>query len=451
MELEAPSSLILPKRDSLKCCNCRCRCSLAIRTSSGSCFEEGNWFLVCGLEQFSNPRVQIENECQTIQDLSSELEEERNASCSAANEAMPMILRLQREKAEIQMEARQFKRFAEEKTVHDQQESLALEDLSYKREQTIQSLTCEVQAYKHRMMSFGLTEAEVELELERVERFTLSCNPSSSENIDPQFEFPECYYPPMECNMNENQAPLENDDDEEDIVDKSPRSSQMDKNVVEKVIVVYSPRRSRHGRRFSTDSLSSFPGMSREGFPDFPSESPKFKFENSFKKVDCLLQQEDNSSLRNMENASEFGDDTSDRIYTIDSVHNGAPYTGVTESKSVVGMHEDFVSTPRETLSWPDFTDPEADRESLRQAIISMRTDKAQLDMTPQRQMAVMKPSVVVGSFSLMSLFKWIMSFVFWRNKARPSYFSPANIGLLMLLENGARTRQWRCLTRTQV
>ncbi|KAJ8754487.1 hypothetical protein K2173_005648 [Erythroxylum novogranatense] len=525
MELEAPSSLILPKRDSLKCCNCGCRCSLAIRTSSGSWlrsvkrkydeFEEGNWFFVSGLEQFSNPRVQIENECvalremvssqqQTIQDLSSELEEERNASCSAANEAMSMILRLQREKAEIQMEARQFKRFAEEKTAHDQQESLALQDLLYKREQTIQSLTCEVQAYKHRMMSFGLTEAEVELELERVERFAFSCNPSSSENIDLQFEFPECYYPPLKCNINENHAPLENDDEEEDVVDvdkyafgetprdrlrnleyrihqmeKSPRSSQMDKNVLEKVIVGYSPRRSRHSRRFSTDSLSSFPGMSREGFPDFPTESPKFKFENSVKKVDCVLQQEDNSSLRNMENASEFGDDTSDRIYTIDSVHNGAPYTGVTESKSVIGMHEDFVSTPTETLSRPDFTDPdikklymrlqalEADRESLRQAIISMRTDKAQLvllkeiaqhlykDMTPQRQMAVMKPSVVVGSFSLMSLFKWIMSFVFWRKKARRSKylysFSPANIGLLMLLENGPRTRQWRCLTRTQV
>ncbi|KAL0333545.1 UNVERIFIED_CONTAM: Myosin-binding protein 7 [Sesamum angustifolium] len=40
--------------------------------------------------------------------------------------------------------------------------TLALEDLLYKREQTIESLTCEVQAYKHRMMSYGLTEAEAE-------------------------------------------------------------------------------------------------------------------------------------------------------------------------------------------------------------------------------------------------------------------------------------------------
>lgn len=39
-----------------------------------------------------------------------------------------MILRLQREKVEIQMEARQFKRFVEEKMAHDQQEFLLAVD-----------------------------------------------------------------------------------------------------------------------------------------------------------------------------------------------------------------------------------------------------------------------------------------------------------------------------------
>nr|GEV31986.1 cysteine-rich RLK (receptor-like protein kinase) 8 [Tanacetum cinerariifolium] len=84
----------------------------------------------------------------------------RNALSSAANEAMSMILSLQQEKAQIEMVARQFKRFAAEKTNHDQQEIIALEELLCKREQTIQSLTCEVQAYKYRMMSYGLTESE---------------------------------------------------------------------------------------------------------------------------------------------------------------------------------------------------------------------------------------------------------------------------------------------------
>ncbi|XP_047961964.1 disease resistance protein RUN1-like [Salvia hispanica] len=50
------------------------------------------------------------------------------------------------EMAEVQMEARQFKRFAEEKMAHDQEKVLALEDLLYKREEIIPSLTCEIQA-----------------------------------------------------------------------------------------------------------------------------------------------------------------------------------------------------------------------------------------------------------------------------------------------------------------
>ena len=78
------------------------------------------------------------------------------------------------------MEARQFKRFAEEKMTHDQEELLSLEDLLYKREQIIQSLTCEVQAYKHRLMSFGLTEDEAEGD---------------------QYELPTYEYPPLKCNV----------------------------------------------------------------------------------------------------------------------------------------------------------------------------------------------------------------------------------------------------------
>lgn len=152
----------------VKCCDCGCSCASLNRSFSGShvrstkrkideAEEDNNVFTIPGLIIPQNARVEIENECralretlssqqQTIQDLISELDEERNASSSAANEAMSMILRLQREKAEVQMEARQFKRFVEEKNAHDQQEILALEDLLYKREQSIQSLTCEVQA-----------------------------------------------------------------------------------------------------------------------------------------------------------------------------------------------------------------------------------------------------------------------------------------------------------------
>ncbi|KAJ4840093.1 hypothetical protein Tsubulata_009912 [Turnera subulata] len=529
MDLEVVSSPASPtSRNMVKCCDCGCSCSLVATSSSGGSwfrsvkrkydeFEGGNRLLISGFDLFSNPRVQIENECaalretlssqqQTIQDLFAELDEERNASSSAANEAMSMILRLQREKAEIQMEARQFKRFAEEKMGHDQQELSALEDLLYKREQTIQSLTCEVQAYKHRMMSYGLTEQEAEGEMNGFRDMGMA------EEFNPaQFDVPTYDYPPLKCSINENPSALEEEDD--DIVDiekypfgetprsqdqlknleyriyqmeRTPRGNQKEgefsgsKNILEKVIVGQSPRWPRHSRKFSTDSISSLIGRET----DF-TESPRFKHNTTFTKRDYVTLPEDNSNLRKMDTASEVGDDMCDRIYTIDSIHNGTSYNGITELKTG-GITEDYISSPREALSRPDVSDPdikklymrlqalEADRESMRQAIISMRTDKAQMvllkeiaqhlckEVTPARQMPLKKSSVL-GSFSFMSVFKlditiynivehlssfvspvlehildinlldhqfnylsslspqWIVSFVFWRKRARQS------------------------------
>ncbi|KAG8648780.1 myosin-binding protein 7 [Manihot esculenta] len=522
----SPTSSPSRCRDLVKCGNCGCSCSLVASSTRGAWFrsvkrkydefEEGNRFYIPGFDLFSNPRVQIENECaalretvssqqQAIQDLQAELEEERNASSTAANEAMSMILRLQREKAEIQMEARQFKRFAEEKMAHDQQEFLALEDLLYKREQAIQSLTCEVQAYKHRMLSYGLTEAEAEGE--KGERSELSRNPSMNENLDAlQFEFPAYNYPPLKCNLNENPIALEGDDDVDvekyafgeiphardhlkdleyriNQMENSPSSSQLDgassgsKNIPEKVIVGQSPRRPRD-RMSSAENSGSFVGTSRETGPDLVTESQSFRLNNSFKKMDYVSQSEDSSNLRKLDNASDFGDDmSSDRVYTIDSVYNGVPYNCAAEPKAGAGICEDYVSTPREVSNRPDVSDPdikklymrlqalEADRESMRHAIISMRTDKAQMvllkeiaqhlskEMSPERRMPVKKPSL--GTFSFMSIFKWVASFIFWRKKARRSKYmcglSASNVGLLLLLDKGPRTRQWRCVTSTQV
>lgn len=515
MELEAfPSS-----RDLVKCCNCGCSCSSIsgtlgpwFRSVKRKCdeFEDENRFFIPGFETFSVARVQVENECvalremvgnqqQTIQDLYTELEEERNAASTAANEAMSMILRLQREKAEIQLEARQFKRFAEEKMAHDQQEFLALEDLLYKREQAIQSLTCEVHAYKHRMMSYGLTEAEAE-----GEKGSHSRNNSMVE-FDSQNEIPMFEYPPLKCNLNENQGSLEVDDDGVADVEKyafgetprgrdhlknlehriyqmerCPSNGQLEgeisgsKNILEKVIVGHSPRRSRHSRKYSNDS-PSFSGMVRETGSDLNTDSPRFNV--SFKKSEYVSHSEEHN-MRNVDNASEVGDDMSDRVYTIDSVHNGVSYNGHAELKAGVGIGEDDINTPRGSLNQGDVGDPEikklymrlqaleADRESMRQAILSMRTDKAQLvllkeiaqqlckDVSPERRITVKKSSLL-GSFSFTSVFKWIVSVFFWRRKAcRSKYMfglSANNLGLLMLLDKGPRTRHWRCLTSTQV
>ncbi|KAL2534519.1 Myosin-binding protein 7 [Abeliophyllum distichum] len=243
--------------------------------------------------------------------------------------------------------------------------------------------------------------------------------------------------------------------------------------MLEKVIVGQSPRRPRHSRKFSNDSSNSLFETGKDFVPDSVTDSPKFdgSFKNGFSQME-------NSNLRMVDNASEVGDDMSDRVYTIDSVHQEAPYNGLMEPKASVGMGDDYMTTPRESLNYSDVKDLEiqklyarlqaleADRESMRQAIISIGTDKAQFvllkeiaqnlckEMTPQRRMPVKKPSIV-GSFSFTGICKWIISFVFWRRKARRCRYmfgsSGNNAGLLMLLDRGPRVGQWRCLSSTQV
>ena len=480
MDLEGVQS----HKDLLKCCDCGCSCSLLDHNSGAwmrSVKRKRDEFKLDS--QLLVPlfaRVDIENECKvlremvsmqqrTIQDLTEELEEERNSSTTAANEAMSMILRLQREKAEIQMEARQFKRFAEEKMTHDQEELMSFDDLLYKREQVIQSLTCEVQAYKHRMMSFGLTEDEVE-----------------SDQYGPPYE-----YPPLKCNVMHNVMDADNDDtDIEKYVfgetpsdqlrnlenrisqmEKTPTYNQVDgdfigKNVLEKVIVGQPPNLMKHSRKPSCDS-AVFNGMGKERGPEFPMESSK---DNSNNKKEYVTQSEDHSNLKKVDNASE-GDDMNDRIYTIDSVHSRAP-----GCKAGAGAYEDYATSPKESVNHhADFEDPyikklymrlqalEADRESMRQTIMSMSTDKAQVvllkeiaqhlckEMAPQRKN---KPNITASSL-FSSVFKWIASIIFWRKRAQQSKFMfglPADrVGLLLLLDKRTHARSRRCISSTQV
>lgn len=477
----------------VKCCDCGCSyCDPSNASYPGSWLrsvkrkvdeyeENGDKFIIPGLVIPAVARVEIENECdvlremvsnqqRTIQDLIADLEEERYASSSAANEAMSMILKLQREKAEIQMEARQFKRFSEEKMAHDQQELMALEELLYRREQSIQSLTCEVQAYKHRMISFGLTESEADGEKSFITREN-----SIATNLESQFDFPSYDYPPLKCNnLNENHGYPDNDNETVDIekyaFGETPRSlkdieeriNQLERSpthsqpVLEKVIVGHSPMK-KHSRRFSSDSVGSFFATVKE---DLVSDS--YKVPNNF------------PSFKKVETVSEFGDETSDRIYTIDSIHNPN-----NDPKANIGTYDDFMSSPKESSSHNEIEDPEvkklyarlhaleADRESMRQALISMRTDKAQLvllkeiaqhlckEMPPPSNIYLKKHSAAGVGLSFFSLFKWIASFAYWsRRTQRNKHIFDAlasNAGLLMLLDKGPQFGLWRCLSSTQV
>ncbi|KAL4200410.1 hypothetical protein AMTRI_Chr03g56370 [Amborella trichopoda] len=504
-------------------------------------------------ENSSVARIEIENELialretvssqqQTIQELYEELEQERNACSVAAAETMSMILRLQGEKAKVRLEFDQYKRFAEERIAHDQQELQALEDLLYKKDQVVQSLNCEIQAYKHRMLSYGFEPSEIE-----AAKVDGSCFPGQRDEFSPsrpygrnrsmaeKWETYETYapeesnrfgclsgipsfydYPPLRCNPNETQGPQDLDyndvnfDLDKYASDETPRTkiyqleripntyyvdgeSASTRNVHEKVVIGNSPRRLGHLRRVSTDSSSSFNGLIKESGPDYMPENAGILRQNGgFRREDLLNSEEGHSSFRKVGNSSDFVDDSSPRIYTIDSGTQrsaegngkgfptletdqiGIPDDGDPEPKSSLGICDDYAATPRGHLTRMDTGETdikklytrlqalEADRESMRQALMSMRTDKAQLillreiaqqlckEITPENMVCAKKPSLM-GSFSFMSVLKWIVSFVFCRKKAHRSKYmfglSPHNVGLLLLLEKSPQTRYWRCIT----
>ncbi|KAJ6330769.1 hypothetical protein OIU76_009378 [Salix suchowensis] len=96
-----------------------------------------------------------------LQNLYTELDEEREASASAASEALSMILRLQGEKASLKLEASQYKRMEEAKMCHAEEALAVVEDLIYQRELEIASLEYQVQAYRYRLLSMGCNDLGV--------------------------------------------------------------------------------------------------------------------------------------------------------------------------------------------------------------------------------------------------------------------------------------------------
>ncbi|KAF3556671.1 hypothetical protein F2Q69_00015851 [Brassica cretica] len=77
-----------------------------------------------------------------------ELEEERAASASAADEAMAMILRLQADKASLEMEGKQYERMIEEKFAYDEEEMNILKEILFKREREKHFLEKELETYR---------------------------------------------------------------------------------------------------------------------------------------------------------------------------------------------------------------------------------------------------------------------------------------------------------------
>lgn len=85
-------------------------------------------------------REALRQQAQAMEELLGELEEERHAAASGADEALAMILRLQAEKAAERMEAEQFRRVAKERIQHDEDTLAFLKAVVFHQEMEISSL-----------------------------------------------------------------------------------------------------------------------------------------------------------------------------------------------------------------------------------------------------------------------------------------------------------------------
>ncbi|KAK9281977.1 hypothetical protein L1049_004887 [Liquidambar formosana] len=108
-------------------------------------------------------KQQLEEGQATRDTLYLELEKERAAAATAADEAMTMIVRLQKDKASIEMEAWQYQRMIEEKSAYDDEEMNILKEIIVRREREKHFLEKELEVYRQ-MTSVGYKQTEGDLQ-----------------------------------------------------------------------------------------------------------------------------------------------------------------------------------------------------------------------------------------------------------------------------------------------
>ncbi|CAL9114941.1 unnamed protein product [Musa acuminata var. zebrina] len=121
------------------------------------CGSEGNESIV-----IRDLKEVLDRERSALAALYLDLEKERSASATAADEAMAMISRLQEEKASIEMEARQFQRMVVEKSVYDEEEMEILKEIILQQEREKHVLEKEVEAYQAMMFNDGDVQQPLE-------------------------------------------------------------------------------------------------------------------------------------------------------------------------------------------------------------------------------------------------------------------------------------------------
>ncbi|XP_047336715.1 myosin-binding protein 1-like [Impatiens glandulifera] len=116
---------------------------------SGSEYIEGSSVSeIEGESMVDTLKRQHEHDRKSMANLCKELEEERNASAEAANEAMSMITRLQEEKAALHMEALQYLRLMEEQAEYDMDALEKANELLAEKEKEMQDMEAELDIYR---------------------------------------------------------------------------------------------------------------------------------------------------------------------------------------------------------------------------------------------------------------------------------------------------------------
>jgi hypothetical protein len=313
-----------------------------------------------------------------LAELQAELDAERGAAAGAASEAMTMILRLQREKAEAMMEARQFRRYAEEKMSHDAAELAALEEAMAKRDASISMRAVQSQS---RLASGSIASSP---RVSSTPRLSSTPRHPSTPSTGAAGGG---YYPPLRCFSNRfNEHPPTAS--EADVLDvQTPRDHLARLSHRVQMLERRAPPTSTTTPIIRVAPGSAFPRNSR-AFSD--SDSLDFCDGDYFPDDDC---------------------GASDRVYTVDAIHGRGVPLAVPEGSYCAGtpVGSDCCGGG----SWAEDDEMrrltarlqalEADRETMRQALISMGAEKAQVVLLKEIAQQLCKdgppplPAVTVG------------------------------------------------------
>ncbi|KAF0923726.1 hypothetical protein E2562_006696 [Oryza meyeriana var. granulata] len=333
-------------------------------------------------------RVEVEEEASALREavaaaqemaaaLRAEVEEERLAAASAASEAMAMMLRLQREKAEVQMELRQFRRFADEKMALDAAEIDHLRALLARRARHLARLRSRLREYRHTCLRLGipLAEGDEAEQLDQDDGFVLEDEDGDGGG----------YYPELRCYDGEyyyedGQGKEGEGEDDLVVVD------------LERRIYLLEHDHRNHGVEPCLEEEEGAPLYADEALPDSSEQELNGVYADVVLPEETLQERNhrcdgdddelpESPAARN--GSEEGGSDTdgvgsssgSDRVYTIDKVHQGAaaPAARVLENYQDEGVEPDIKKLYMRLEAL------EADRESMRQALVAMHSEKAQL------------------------------------------------------------------------